>query len=95
MAKKNPYKYKKGDIVKVNAMEGISEYLHGLEGPIYLAPKREKVTKRTKKSNWNPRVIAWNNIYYIDFTDQGIPKRETTNPKFQLPEHMITLVKEC
>ena len=92
MAKKNKFLFKKGDTVRIKAMKGICEYLHGLTGPVYKVPIRRAIKKRTVKSNWNPVTIGWENIYFIDLSAHSNRDLDSGNKKFQFPERMLTLI---
>ena len=92
--KKNPFKFKKGDIVRIKAMKGISEYLHNLTGPIYKAPIRRSIKRRTEESNYNPVIVAWDNIYRVDLSAHSNWDLDRGNKKFQLSEDMIEKIEE-
>ena len=83
----------KGDIVRIKAMEGVSEYLHGLDGKV-LKVKVQPIRKRTVKSNWNPVKVGSQRVLTVDLKAHNhIPEiADSMSKKFQLPESMLEKV---
>lgn len=75
MIKKND-RYK----VKVRAIVGISEYLHGLVG-IVVDAKKESIFKRLKSHGWNPVKIGSQTIFLVDFNQNRSKKLDPKSSK--------------
>ena len=85
----------KGDIVRIKPMEGVSEYLHGLDGEVVSKPIVRAVMKRTVKSNWNPVKVGSERICTIDLSKHTNVREiaDSISKKMRLPEIILEKVK--
>lgn len=85
----------KGDRVRIKAIEGVSEYLHGLDGVVVVKPKERAIRKRTVKSNWNPVKVGSERICVIDLSAHNHISEisNSISKKMQLPETILEKVR--
>ena len=60
----------KKSYVKILPSEEVCEYLHNLDGHIVKIRKRI-ITKRTKKSNYNPKKVGETTEYCVDLSNHN------------------------